>query len=114
VETGAQHLPRSAQVLVGVAVGAVAVGWAMSGVACALALALVLAWHAWSLGITAYLVTQSACALLGAPLMVRLALYLQRPHAHRPLGPLPSRCLVTAFALAVIVTAGVAVAAELV
>ena len=112
METGAETLPRSAQIVVGLALGAVAVGWALSGVACLLALGLVLSWHAWSFGITAYLATQLVCALLGAPLMVRLALYLQRPHAHEPLGPRSSRCLVVAFALAVLVTTGVALAAE--
>ena len=113
MEIGADKLPRVLQVLAGLALSGVAVAWALSGLACGLAAALALAWHGGSVGFYAYLLSQLACALLGAPLMVRLALYLQRPHAIAPLSVSSSRRLAALFALATALSLGAAAAASL-
>ena len=78
---------------------------------CTATLVLIAAWHGpWPLEIMAIAVVQVAAAAVGLPPMLRLALALQRPSAHRAPGDAAGRRLAVAFAVAVVANAGLMLA----
>ena len=111
MQLGAEQLPRPTQIALGVVLGGVAVGWALSSVAWLYALLLLAAWDgAHPVAIAAIAAVQVAAAAAGVPVMVRVALVLQRPSAHRPPGDAAGRRLAVAFAVAAVVDSGLMLA----